>query len=258
MVGPAHSFLPPGDLRRLYGRRVTSAISTLGAKHALVQQVLKAQGFQDGAALVALDASRRGVNLAVLTPQPVVMSARDKGLLERLGAHAAAAWRLRSAYADSEREKAADAIVDGNGRLQYAAEPAKAPETRDRLRDFARVVDRARTAKRRKDPAAVTAWTALVEGRWSMVDHFDSDGRRFCIFLRNDPTLEHLRPLTTVQRQVVALAALGLPNKLIAYELGLSSSRVATDLRRGIRKLGVANRVELIRLFGFLDPEWAK
>jgi DNA-binding CsgD family transcriptional regulator len=48
---------------------------------------------------------------------------------------------------------------------------------------------------------------------------------------------------------VVALAARGFSNKLIAYELGIRADTVATHLARIRAKLGIDTRVDLVRLF---------
>jgi len=56
-----------------------------------------------------------------------------------------------------------------------------------------------------------------------------------------------MRGLTLRERQVLAYAGLGHSNKVIAYELGLSTSTVSTHLARARRKmqlpLGVALNV---------------
>lgn len=65
---------------------------------------------------------------------------------------------------------------------------------------------------------------------------------------RNEHELPDPRALTARERAVVHLAVLGKSNKLIAYELGLSTSTVATYLSWAMRKLRVTSRVELIRL----------
>jgi DNA-binding CsgD family transcriptional regulator len=81
-------------------------------------------------------------------------------------------------------------------------------------------------------------WQAMVEGRWSLVDHFDSDGRRFVVAHRNDAAVPDMRGLTWRERQVAAYAALGHANKLIAYELGLSVGTVGQHLATARAKLG--------------------
>lgn len=116
--------------------------------------------------------------------------------------------------------------------------------------------DRAREPERRRDPdAASDAWTALVSGRWSLVDHFESGGRRFIVARRNPLGVSDPRALTERERAVAHLAALGKSNKLIAYELGLSTATVSTHLAAVIRKLRVSSRIDLVRLLHGLRPE---
>jgi len=55
--------------------------------------------------------------------------------------------------------------------------------------------------------------------------------------------------LTLRERQIAGYAAMGHSNKLIAYELGVSESTVATHLSTAAQKMGVRTRVELIRRF---------
>jgi hypothetical protein len=54
---------------------------------------------------------------------------------------------------------------------------------------------------------------------------------------RNDPSAPDMRGLTLRERQVLAYAKLGHPNKVIAYEFGLSLSTVTTHLARARTKL---------------------
>jgi DNA-binding CsgD family transcriptional regulator len=79
-----------------------------------------------------------------------------------------------------------------------------------------------------------------------MVDWFDTDGRRFVLALPNSPHIADPRGLTERESQVVAYAVLGQSNKLIAYRLGLSRSRVSMLLRSAMRKLNVQTRVQLV------------
>jgi DNA-binding NarL/FixJ family response regulator len=82
-------------------------------------------------------------------------------------------------------------------------------------------------ALRRKDPdEALSMWRALVEGRYSLVDRFESDGKRFLVAYEIPPGLQDPRGLTGRERAVASLLALVLPDKLIAYELGLAEGTV--------------------------------
>src|SRR5262249_47364907 len=128
-------------------------------------------------------------------------------------------------------------------------------ESRTALRDAARRIDRARGPLRRRDPdEALAIWRGLVEARWSLVDHFDSDGRRFLIVERNDPRLTRPEALSDRERQVLAYRALGHSLKLIGYELGLSIATVSETARTGMRRLGVQSIGDLARVFAGEPP----
>jgi DNA-binding CsgD family transcriptional regulator len=100
---------------------------------------------------------------------------------------------------------------------------------------------RIQTARSERDDSgrAVALWRGLVAGRWSLVEHFERDGRRYYLAHKNDPELAPDRALTLREKQVLVYAELGYSNKLIAYSLGLSSSTVATLLGKARRKVGM-------------------
>lgn len=111
-------------------------------------------------------------------------------------------------------------------------------------------INRARGQLRAEDPtAAIEAWKALVAGRWSLVDHVDSDGKRFLVARKNDP--DHAGPtgLSRRERQILAARARGFSLKLIAYDLGLSIAGVSRGLQSGMTKLGVRHEGELAAFF---------
>ena len=61
-----------------------------------------------------------------------------------------------------------------------------------------------------------------------------------------DPTADELRTLTTREREVIALVALGLRNGEIAARLVISPVTVKTHISRALRKLGARDRSQLI------------
>ena len=256
-VAEGHRFLmESNDLWRLYRRRATTALSTFGPDHPVVKEFLASSGIKDGAVVFALDARRVGVVLSTQATSRYPFSVKDRYTYSRLAAHVAAGSRLRSLFGALPLPDQADAVLSPDGRVLHAANDAKEKGSRALLEAFAQRVDRARGAARRADPmGSLDTWTALLNGMWSLVDHFDSDGRRFCMFLRNDPKLDGARPLTPQQRQVVTLAALGVPNKLIAYEVGISEVGASQALRSAMRRLGVRRRAELVRVLGPLAEE---
>jgi DNA-binding CsgD family transcriptional regulator len=160
-----------------------------------------------------------------------------------IAAHVATAFRIRRQLtarppADGAVAPTLEAILEPNGGLRHAEEPAQGNAARTSLVSAARALDRARGPLRKRDPGeAVAIWQALVAGRWSLVDHFDSDGRRFVLAHRNDPSVPDTRGLTVRERQVLAYASLGHSNKVTGYELGLSTSTVAFHLARARAKL---------------------
>jgi DNA-binding CsgD family transcriptional regulator len=91
-------------------------------------------------------------------------------------------------------------------------------------------------------------WQGLVDGRWSVVSQEDTDGRRYYVAVPNAPAAVDLRKLTDRERLVVAMALRGTPHKIAGYALGLGESAVVKHLRHAMRKLGVTDRLALIRL----------
>jgi len=174
-----------------------------------------------------------------------------------LGAHIASAFRLRQALSEAGEgsedhstglPRDAEAVIDVDGfRLVGSAGPAGDPSCAEVLREAARSVDRARSELRKDSPErALETWNALVSGRWSMVDWFDTDGRRFVLAMPNAPECRDPRGLTEQERQVVNYILQGDTNKLIAYRLGLSQARVSGLLKSAMRKLGVKTKVALV------------
>ncbi len=173
------------------------------------------------------------------------LAPRTRWALKHVAVHIAAAYRLR---ADGMRDP--DALLDEQGRvLEAAAGFDEAPET---LSSAARDVRTAESLAARAPESAVAVWRGLVEGRWSLVRATDDRGRRRMLLRRNE--IEEARGDDARARRmssVMALAARGHANKLIAYELGLTPSTVAGDLKEGLARLGLKTRSELVKLGSF-------
>lgn len=169
---------------------------------------------------------------------------------ERLAAHLAAGLRLRRTLASGDLEglAAADPILSPAGDFELM-DGGLEQSAKDSLRAVVLEVERVRATKKREAAdKALTLWKGLVAGRWSLVDHFDSDGRRYLVARRNDPHAGDPRALTGREREVAVCLAQGHANKLIAYELGVSMSTVAHHIRSILSKMGVGSRVELVGL----------
>jgi hypothetical protein len=138
---------------------------------------------------------------------------RTRRQLACVATHLASAVRLRQVL-DGRRPAPdgalTEAIFDRGGRIAHLAPAAQSRAARGRLAEAVRRMDRARGALRWTSPEeALSLWDALLDGRWSLVDHVDSDGRRFVLARRNPPGARDLRALAPQERAVLALAAEG-------------------------------------------------
>lgn len=245
----------PGPMLAVYG--VPYAASTVMANMDRVpaaigaawRRVASACGVRDVLGVSACGPDRCGVLVAaarrgVSAPGP---DAREQW--QRIAVHLGAGLRLRGVAPVDPSSRGVEAVLRPDGRCDHAIGLARLATPRAALRAAAQDLDRARGPLRRRDPdEAVALWRGLVDGRWSLVDFFDTDGRRFVLARRNPPEWPRPRGLTPRERQVVVSAAAGASNKLIAYELGIAISTAATLLGSALRKLGVRRRSDLIPL----------
>lgn len=202
------------------------------------------EGMHDLMMLGACDPSGVGVLLGAPRSAVARASRPQQAVWMRVAAHVGAALRLRLALGErAARTDGAEAVLTSEGALVHAASDEIA-SARMRLREAVRA--RAQATSGRTE--ALSAWTALVEGRWSLVDVFESDGKRYVVARPNDPSVPDPRALSLRERQIAALAALGRSNKAIAYEMGLAVSRVGTIVAQAARKLGAGSRAELVAL----------
>jgi DNA-binding CsgD family transcriptional regulator len=153
-----------------------------------------------------------------------------------------AAYRLRRAAGASP--EGADAVLSPDGKIGHLRLDADGPSLED---GFARR-QRARAAHTTAE-SALDIWQGLHDGRWSLVDYVDTDGKAFVLAVRNEPARDVPSTLTDRQRAVVALAALGYGNKQIGYALGLTGPAIAMLLARARAASGVRTRAELVRAF---------
>lgn len=215
--------------------------------------VARAPGLRDAGAtwgVIGGDAGRETILLMFPCQDRRALSASARRVLDCVGAHLGAALRLRSHLhaAPSPDDDAVDAVLTPSGRV-LDARGAAAQTGASKLTDAVRNVERARTRKASPDER-LALWTALVDGRWSIVESTERDGKRTLLACKNEPRAAGLRKLSGREKSVTGYAALGHPYKYIAYELGISVPTVAACLARALRKLGLASRADLIRTFG--------
>jgi len=100
-------------------------------------------------------------------------------------------------------------------------------------------------------------WAGFVRDPWSLVDRFDSDGRRYLVVFRNGYVFLDPRALSPEEAQTCRLLAHGHANKCIADELMLPISTVATHIANAHEKLRASSRFDLIQILHclFTDTE---
>lgn len=212
-------------------------------------------GWKDMLVLWAMDPDAHGVGIHLPSSRRIELDQKARRWWRMLSSHIGTSHRLRrrlgyaregvrlsqlsledGAILDSQRFSAAHASGTAQGCDALAA-----------IRKAAIQIDRARRRLRQGEvDEALNLWEEVMRGRWSMVDWFDTDGRRFILALPNAQHVHDPRGLTEREYQVAAQASTGDSCKLIAYRLGLSRSRVSALLHRVMLKLGVQTRAELM------------
>jgi DNA-binding NarL/FixJ family response regulator len=140
--------------------------------------------------------------------------------LQRVRTHVEAALRLRFAA-----QGGAIASVTLDGRVEYLDSASLVGTRSDRL----------------------TAWRALVDGHWSLVEQAGRDGGRSYLALVNPPNVRLQRALGEREASIVELSARGLSNNHVADTLGISASRVSSVLASVARRMGFKLRADLVR-----------
>jgi DNA-binding CsgD family transcriptional regulator len=214
-----------------------------------VEQVGQDFGIRDFLTINGLNPSGHGCIVTAVLGKPMRLPARRRDTLTKVACHLAAAHRLRESLADSEtRTAVAEAILGHDGKVHHAEGEARSKAALTRLQDSARAIAKARGDLRIRNPElAVDEWRGLIAARWTLLDLSEADGRRYLVARQNIPRARGPKELTEREREVVAFAAMGHHNKLIAYNLGISHSTVRVLMARAAGKLGAHSRDELIR-----------
>ena len=210
-----------------------------------------ANGAPDIVAINGTDPTLEGCILTANVPDHTPIDPTTLLFWSRLSAHLAAGYRLRRKLrrqAGTALEQA-EAIMTPDARVAHATKSTADSDVRELLSETVRAQERLRSRKRREDPAAVGEWLALVDARWSLVEHVDSDGKRMIAAQRNESVAPGSAGLSPREEQVLGYAALGHSNKLIAYELGLAHSTVRVLLARASAKLGASGREQALEKF---------
>lgn len=234
----------PGKLRDAFfnGRVLGSSSGHYAAdEHALLAARARSTRARDAAAFCVNDAVGLGVMVVSPSRERLLLPAATPPLLLSLGEHVSTGLRLqRVLHGPTLEDPAIEAIFEPGGRARRAAGMARMRSALEHLRELVRARDR-RTGDRDEG----SAWEAVVAGRWSLVDRFDSDGRRYVVAYRNPPGLLDPRRLTAREEAVTTLAAVGRSNAEMAAALSLPESEVSELLKTALVKLGLGSRTLL-------------
>ncbi len=182
----------------------------------------------------------------------------ELAVYKRLASHLAAAFRVRRRLGVSEVGGAVDrkpdsgvegaeAILDANGRVVHAVGPATSKTAQERIRTTAASMDALRVkGARAAGRNALERWHPLTSARWTLLDSFEENGRRYVVARENQAHVEGFSALTDRERQIVLHAALGFTNKQIAYALGISDTTVRVLMARAANRMGVRTRREVL------------
>lgn len=206
--------------------------------------------YRDAMGILAVTGMGNGLSLSAALPDARSMTDVERSRWTRVAAHLGAGLRLRLALESIDLEASdVEAVLQPSGAVVDARGEAEGADARRLLRAVVLDRERARGDARGDPDAALALWEALVRGRWSIVDHFDTDGRRFVVARRNDPRFADLRGLAARERQVAEFVGLGRTTKEIAYLLGVGESAVGNAAHKAQAKLGLCSRAELATFF---------
>ena len=227
---------------RTQGNTAASA-TQLGARLALTPEWRNCwpAPIVDSLGVVSRDVNGDGFCAFVGVDHVGVLTPRESRLLGKLATHIGAGDRLRRA-GSTKRIDDAEAILAPDGNVLHAQ--GIAIDKREALDEGRRRRNQSRSTKDDADKA-LEVWKGLVAGRWSLVDHFDTDGKRLLLAIKNSATVDKRADLTARERRVCALVAMGHRDKEIAYMLGLTLASITASMHRARRKLGVRSRTEL-------------
>ena len=230
---------------------LSEAIYSREPEVGMVMQRITDGVVQDKLAVKALTGQGSALIMCWLFSKTTTPTALERNRWSLVASHLGAGLRLRAIASSLTLDaEPVEAIFDPSGKLHDVREKASNASALEKLRETVHRIDKVRTRAGRKDPdAAMKIWEGLVQGRWSLVDYFDRDQRRFVVAIKNDPAYPDPRGLTRRERQVAEFVGLGQSSKEISYTLGVSYSAVTNCTAMAQKKLGLASRVELAAFF---------
>jgi DNA-binding CsgD family transcriptional regulator len=206
-------------------------------------------GMYDSIWITAAEPSGAGCGIHAGRPSIAWASRAMRERWSRIASHLAAGLRLRRRLRQLGALPRVEAVLSPEGKMLHAEGQADEPRSIERLRRAVLDVEKVRSTQHRNASTSLGRWQGLIDARWSLIDQFDQDGKRFIVARENEPRPPGPGAFTERERQVVGYAALGHDNKVIAYDLGIAHSTVKVLMARAAAKLAVRSRAEVISVY---------
>ena len=236
------------------GKPVSSLSEVIYTREPRIQEVV--EEITDGAvkdkfAVKAMSGRNSALIMCWLFAKQITPTERERSRWTQAAAHLGAGLRLRKQLNSLTLDALpVEAIFDSSGKLLEARSEATTHSARRILRSAVKRIDQLRTQAGRCNPdVSLKLWEGLVDGRWSIVDYFDTDQRRFIVAIKNTPCYTNPCGLTARERQVAELVGMGRSSKEISYTLGVSQSAIYNCTARIQTKLQLTSRAELVAFF---------
>src|SRR5438046_3157105 len=121
--------------------------------------------------------------MAILSTIPRV-SEGERNHWQPLAEHLTAGWRIRQRLEHGAALlDLADAIFRPSGHCVDFIDSRISGDTRERLQEFVRNRELGRSTRTTFNHL----WPDVIDGRWTLIDHYEADGRRVVLALRNTP-----------------------------------------------------------------------
>jgi DNA-binding NarL/FixJ family response regulator len=157
--------------------------------------------------------------------------------------------RIRDSLGESSALELGDAVYELDGTLVEARdETLQARHARQQLAELVKAREQRDDFDQLDEAESLLRWNELAQGRYVLLDHVDTDQRRYVVCFRVDVQQTSPFALSPVEQRVLEHILLGARNKTIASELGVSSPHVSGIAQRALRKLGAASLGDLTRV----------
>lgn len=214
-----------------------------------MQRISHERGVYDFEMLRVDRRSGEGWMFAVMRRELARIPALRRKRWQQVAAHLAAAARLRERLGGEVQLEESAAIWDPRKQaLEHISGGSPSSRRQETLLELIKAREQALALSEEQPDAALKLWPALANGRWSLLDMVDTDGKSYTVLRENPLPVRSEHRLSERERQVAWLVGRGHHVGLVSYELGLAPSTIRSQLHAAMRKLNIRHQSELCRL----------